>query len=153
MADSNDWLKGNDNYIGRIGEMVAMRHLQQHHGLQLKDIKERNKSASQSTSKRATPGGASNASPTKAKPGERPLTHLPAKGAARRMECSRRSSLFGLSTCIPKSIKISGIAYPQGLQAATEARWARLLKKREAHAGDEEEVQVSAQPARVRSVF
>ena len=43
VADSNDWLKGNDKYIGRIGEMIAMRYLQQHQGLLLKDIKERNK--------------------------------------------------------------------------------------------------------------
>ena len=86
MADSNDWLKGNDNYIGRIGEMVAMRYLQQHHGLQLKDIKGRNKSRKSVDLKAGDTWWSVKCVTDESKTGRTsPLPHVPARGPALRM--------------------------------------------------------------------
>jgi hypothetical protein len=122
VADSNDWLKGNDNYIGRIGEMAAMIYLREKHGLMVTNARgeHANKSrkavdikvgdtwwsvkcvSDESTSMRTSPYKANESKEESDAWIWPPLIII-------RIEYLHQDEL-----------KITGVAYPRGLQAATK---------------------------------
>ena len=119
VADSNDWLKGNDNYIGRIGEMVAMRYLQQHHGLQLKDIKERNKSRKSVDLKAGDTWWSVKCVTDESKTGRTSPYHTFQQEDQLGKWVWPPLIIVRIEYMHTEKVKISGIAYPQGLQVAT----------------------------------
>lgn len=119
VADSNDWLKGNDNYIGRIGELVAMRYLQQHHGLQLKDIKERNKSRKSVDLKAGDTWWSVKCITDEGKTGRTSPYHTFQQEGQPCEWVWPPLIIVRIEYMHAEQVKISGIAYPQGLQAAT----------------------------------
>lgn len=119
VADANHWLKGNDNYIGRIGEMVAMRYLQQHHGLQLKDIKERNKSRKSVDLKAGDTWWSVKCITDESKTGRTSPYHTFQQEVQPCEWVWPPLIIVRIEYMHSEQVKISGIAYPQGLQAAT----------------------------------
>ena len=119
VADSNDWLKGNDNYIGRIGEMVAMRYLQQHCGLQLKDIKERNKSRKSVDLKAGDTWWSVKCVTDESKTGRTSPYHAFQQAGQPGKWIWPPLIIVRIEYMQTEKVKISGIAYPQGLQEAT----------------------------------
>ena len=119
VADSNDWLKGNDNYIGRIGELVAMRYLQQHRGLQLKDIKERNKSRKSVDLKAGDTWWSVKCVTDESKTGRTSPYHTFQREGQPSKWVWPPLMIVRIEYMHSEKVKISGIAYPQGLQAAT----------------------------------
>ena len=119
MADLNDWLKGNDNYIGRIGEMVAMRYLQQHHGLQLKDIKGRNKSRKSVDLKAGDTWWSVKCVTDESKTGRTSPYHTFQQEGQPCEWVWPPLIIVRIEYMHSEQVKISGIAYPRGLQAAT----------------------------------
>lgn len=119
VADSNDWLKGNDNYIGRIGEMVAMRYLQQYQGLQLKDIKERNKSRKSVDLKVGDTWWSVKCVTDESKTGRTSPYHTFQQEGQPGKWVWPPLIIVRIEYMQTEKVKISGIAYPQGLQAAT----------------------------------
>ena len=119
VADSNDWLKGNDNYIGRIGEMVAMRYLRQHHGLQLKDIQERNQSRKSVDLKAGGTWWSVKCVTDESKTGRTSPYHTFQQEGQPGKWVWPPLIIVRIEYMQNEKVKISGIAYPQGLQAAT----------------------------------
>ena len=119
VADSNDWLKGNDNYIGRIGEMVAMRFLPQHQGLQLKDIKERNKSRKSVDLKAGDTWWSVKCVTDESKTGRTSPYHTFQQEDQLGKWVWPPLIIVRIEYMHTEKVKISGIAYPQGLQVAT----------------------------------
>ena len=119
VADSNDWLKGNDNYIGRIGEMVAMRYLQQLHGLQLNDIKERNRSRKSVDLKAGNTWWSVKCVTDESRTGRTSPYHTFQQEDQLGKWVWPPLIIVRIEYMHSEKVKISGIAYPQGLQAAT----------------------------------
>ena len=119
VADSNDWLKGNDNYIGRIGEMVAMRYLQHHRGLQPKDIKGRNKSRKSVDLKAGDTWWSVKCVTDESKTGRTSPYHTFQQEGQPSRWVWPPLIIVRIEYMHIEKVKISGIAYPQGLLAAT----------------------------------
>lgn len=119
VADSNDWLKGNDNYVGRIGEMVAMRYLRQHHELRLHDIKERNKSRKSVDLKAGDTWWSVKCVTDESKTGRTSPYHTFQQEGQPGKWVWPPLIIVRIEYMHTEKVKISGIAYPQGLRAAT----------------------------------
>lgn len=119
VADSNDWLKGNDNYIGRIGEMVAMRYLQQHHRLQLKDIQVRNKSRKSVDLKAGDTWWSVKCVTDESNTGRTSPYHTFQQEGQPGKWVWPPLIIVRIEYMHIEKVKISGIAYPHGLRAAT----------------------------------
>lgn len=119
IADSNDWLKGNDNYIGRIGEMVAMRYLQKHYGLQFEDIKGRNKSRKSVDLKAGDTWWSVKCVTDESKTGRTSPYHTFQRRGQPDVWVWPPLIIVRIEYMRTAAVTVSGIAYPKGLQAAT----------------------------------
>jgi hypothetical protein len=119
IADSNDWLRGNDNYIGRIGEMVAMRYLQKYYGLQFKDIQERNKSRKSVDLKAGGTWWSVKCVTDESQTGRTSPYHTLEREGQPGMWFWPPLIIVRIEYVRTEEVRISGIAYPKGLEAAT----------------------------------
>ena len=119
VADSNDWLKGNDNYVGRIGEMVAMRYLRQHHELRLQDIKERNKSRKSVDLRAGDTWWSVKCVTDESKTGRTSPYHTFQQEGQPGKWVWPPLIIVRIEYMHTEKVEVSGIAYPQGLHAAT----------------------------------